>query len=742
MNSRYLILLLLIASFASAADQVLFASPKNIKTNVEFWIKIYTEVSLEQGLLHDYRHPEIVFEKIHIGNAQGAHRTQMIRKGKKPWDEALETIHPTDSTNDSPRQRSIRRQYQKYGILEDLGSAHRSIRFQQGQKERFLEGLQRSGAWLDTITSILNSYGVPERLKYLPHVESSFDPHAYSKVGASGMWQFMRYTARRFMDVSYLVDERSDPIRATVAAAKLLRYNYDQLQAWPLAITAYNHGLSGMKRAVRATGSTDIGYIIDNHSSRSFRFASKNFYACFIAASEVAAEPEKYFGTINYHPKHSRVDVTLSEYIPAQALIEAFGISKSQFRDYNLHLRPAVFQTGQLVPRGVTIHLPEQFSTAQINLAMSSIADSLRYTEAPRPKYYRVRRGDNLYGIGKRMGVRAEEIAMANNITLKHRIYVGQILTIPQDPVRKSDIATEAVAQKTEPKKTPDTQLASAPKQQTDPVQKEPTPATKTPPQPTVVAPAGSLPDSTEQAAAAETNRQKPHTEPVAHTTSESSTPEPSAAPPDQQDLSEAVLEQTASSIDQQQPPVLSNRFDVDIYQLEATISAGGDQATVLVSVEETLGHFAEWLDIPTWRIRRLNQLGRSSTIRLGQRISLPLSSASSLENFSQKRLEYHMALEEDFFSSYHVSGVIMHTVKRGETLWDISKTYDQLPFWLIKKYNPQFDIGSLHPGQQIAIAVVEPGAAPSYWPAQSSSPTKLKPRIPLINGSVFSIIY
>ncbi len=128
------------------------------------------------------------------------------------------------------------------------------LRFQQGLADRFRDGYVKSGLWKDYIRSELREAGVPEILAALPHVESSFNPEARSYVGAAGLWQFTRSTGRRFMQIDHVVDERRDPFLSSSAAARLLAYNYSILKSWPLAITAYNHGVGGMRRAARETG--------------------------------------------------------------------------------------------------------------------------------------------------------------------------------------------------------------------------------------------------------------------------------------------------------------------------------------------------------------------------------------------------------------------------------------------------------------------------------------------------------
>ncbi|SVE59488.1 uncharacterized protein METZ01_LOCUS512342, partial [marine metagenome] len=178
-------------------------------------------------------------------------------------------------------------------VKSDFKKAARRIRVQIGQKDRFRKGLERSGKYKDQIEQIFSDAKLPLELVVLPHVESSFQINAYSSAGAAGLWQFTRGTGRLFMKVGYDVDERRDPILSTIAAAKLLKSNYKVLQSWPLSITAYNHGTQGMRRAKNKYGENIVD-IINRYRSRTFGFASKNFYAEFLAALHVDQNKEKY----------------------------------------------------------------------------------------------------------------------------------------------------------------------------------------------------------------------------------------------------------------------------------------------------------------------------------------------------------------------------------------------------------------------------------------------------------------
>ncbi len=232
------------------------------------------------------------------------------------------------------------------------------VRFQLGQADRFRAGLMRAGAWEAHIGEVLANLGLPAQIAALPHVESSFDPGAYSKVGAAGLWQFMRSTGRRFMRIDPAVDERMDPFRATEAAAQLLNYNYRLLGTWPLAITAYNHGAEGMLRAREQLGTTDIVRVLHEYRSPTFGFASRNFYLCFLAALTIAQDPDKYFGPLHRGSEPQFVEVKLSSSASSAALVKTLGVDRDTLRSLNPALRPAVWSGQRAVPAGYVVRLP------------------------------------------------------------------------------------------------------------------------------------------------------------------------------------------------------------------------------------------------------------------------------------------------------------------------------------------------------------------------------------------------
>src|SRR5205814_7019844 len=130
-----------------------------------------------------------------------------------------------------------------------LADLHDNVHTQIGIKERFRDGIVRSGQYVEAFHRVFDKEGLPADIALLPLVESSFENRARSNAGAAGIWQFTRGTGRLYLNVNRKLDERLDPARATWAAARLLHDNYNALGSWPLAITAYNHGRAGMLRA-------------------------------------------------------------------------------------------------------------------------------------------------------------------------------------------------------------------------------------------------------------------------------------------------------------------------------------------------------------------------------------------------------------------------------------------------------------------------------------------------------------
>lgn len=437
-------LFILISGADAVETDTIFPIPDILKSNVAFWKKIYTEISLSEGLIHDRDYPLVIYERL-----KGDYNSPSVKARKEAIAASLRSIASKQGLGLTKEENTLYSIYKEHGDTSVLNEAADRIRFQMGQKERFREGLERSGLYLDTIRSILKVYKVPQRLAYLPHVESSFNTEAYSKVGAAGLWQFMRGTGKIYgMQIDYTIDERRDPIIASVAAAKYLSSAYTELKSWPLAITSYNHGVYGMKRAVSQTGSNDISIIIQKYSSRSFRFASSNFYGCFLAASEIAENYKTHFPGTVLLPAIKFTDTKTPYFIEPDLLCTMFGITPQQLASLNPAIRSSVFDQKKRLPKGLVLHLPATISQEKVQLAFNTIPDSLRQLGPERSSYYTVNKGDNLYSIAGRLGVSVKDLALENNLSKSNRIYAGQVLHVPGTAVVTAKVVEVASAAK------------------------------------------------------------------------------------------------------------------------------------------------------------------------------------------------------------------------------------------------------------------------------------------------------
>jgi len=175
----------------------------------------------------------------------------------------------------------------------------------------------------------------------------------------------MPETGKKFMRVDGAVDERRDPMISTRAAARLLKQNYQILGSWPLAITAYNHGTDGIFRGVKAVESDNLVDLIRGYQSPTFGFASKNFYAEFLAVVEIATNSENYFPYLRQHQPVTLHELPLKRRTPLAAVLKPAAISNRDFFEWN----PALEPNTKVLPSGYRVKLPAEkidtFVTAQ-----------------------------------------------------------------------------------------------------------------------------------------------------------------------------------------------------------------------------------------------------------------------------------------------------------------------------------------------------------------------------------------
>jgi membrane-bound lytic murein transglycosylase D len=239
-------------------------------------------------------------------------------------------------------------------------------------RERYHGGLERSGRWLAKFSEIFRRHGLPEDLALLPHVESSFQANARSSAGASGMWQFIRSTGGTYMTVNSSIDERLDPVAAADGAARYLKNSYNKLRDWPLALTSYNHGLGGMLRAKERFG-TDFVRIVRDYDGRYFGFASRNFYAQFLAARHVALNADRYFPEgVRYAAPLTDQPVRLRYPATVDELALQYRVPRSVLTERNLAWLDPVRNGARPVPADTTVWVPSGASRIARGLSRGS----------------------------------------------------------------------------------------------------------------------------------------------------------------------------------------------------------------------------------------------------------------------------------------------------------------------------------------------------------------------------------
>ncbi len=609
---------------------------------MRFWIRVYTEVTTDQGLLHDDWNLGLVYEVLRFDAAAApAQREKRVAEAKARYAALLKRFAAGATDDLSAHEQRILRAFGPSATPRDFRDAIGRIRFQLGQADRFHEGLIRAAVWEREIAHTLTQHGVPAEIAALPHVESSFNLAAYSKVGAAGLWQFMPSTARRFMRVDKVVDERLDPYSATEAAANLMLYNYRLLGTWPLAVTAYNHGPGGLRRAQDELGTSDIAVIVKRYQGATFGFASRNFYVAFLAALEVDRNADKYFGPITRLPDTDSTLVELPDYVPVEALARAFKVDLGALRVLNPALRPPIWNGSRFVPRGYELRLPGNPPHAEIAAAWERLPPAQRFVAQRNDGTHKVRRGETAAGIAAASGVSLSRLLAANGWSADHTAARGEIVRIPQ-PASRAEAAGAVMS----PSAPPPAAVAETP----PPVLPEP------------------VADSVPPAAASKTARAP--REPVSARQTEGDALLPAAAP--------------------------SGNPDTTDYGVGA-----GD--TVIVQAAETLGHYADWSGVSSEMLRSLNKLHKNAMVALGHKVKLDFSKVSA-EQFEAKRREYHQHLQEDYFAAHRIAGTESYSVKRGDSLWVIAQQHADLPVWLVAQYNPDVDFNDVRPGTVITL--------------------------------------
>ena len=685
---------------AVQADPAQFPRPPQLEPDVQFWQRVYANVTTQGGLMHDDRYLAVVYEELTFPAGMTPHeRANVVDLVRDKYERMLRKLASGPRENLTDEESRVLAMFPANVSAAALREAADHVRFQLGQADRFREGLVRSGAWEHHVEETLRKEGLPPELSALPHVESSFNPRAYSKVGAAGLWQFMRSTGRRWLRVDNVVDERLDPYKSTIAAAQFLNINYSILGTWPLALTAYNHGAGGMRRAKELMGTDDIAAIVRNYQSKTFGFASRNFYVSFLAALEIDRNTERFFGKVERQPAEASRTVRLPYYVPAQSLARALGTDRETLQQLNLALLDPVWSGRRFVPRGFEVHVPASADPAQL---LARLGGSERYDGQMRDATHRVRRGETLERIAISYGLQPAELAEYNGISAD-KVKSGVTLKLPP---------AQPLAAGAAPRSTVATAVAVAPAD-------------------SYVVQSGDVLSTiarrvgiSERELLAQNGIKDPNFLYEGQTLRIAKGAAAAAAPPAEAPTESLAAEQPrpqAESARAKPQPVSKEEAAALgpglVPGIESAASAdpsdysvNGD--TVIVQGAETLGHFADWLHVSPARLRELNHLGPEATLALGRRIHVDLSRVNAA-TFERRRGTYHHQLQDDFFQHFRIIGQQRHRLTAGESLWTLTQR-SSVPVWLLRQYNPETDFATLRIGNEIILPRVEAAGVPA----------------------------
>lgn len=367
--------------FAIANDGGL-EPPTELGERVGFWEKVFQEYDSKTIVIHDAMDPQIILDILPFSKMAALKNDRLLltnngqknlsEKYQRRYEAALRQFSKmgSEAKNLGPMEDRVYQVYRKHKkAFERLLNGSASLRQQRGMADVFKSAAEKAQDFLPYLEGEFKAIGVPTELTRIAFVESMFNESAISKVGASGMFQFMPGTAQNYMIVNQLIDERNSPIKAARAAAQLFKSNYQSLGNWPLAITAYNHGPAGIARAVKALRSDYLPYLIEKWDGPSFGFASQNFYAEFVAARNSYNKGIRD-GSVSIRPSKLKLGSgKLKQPVTINDLAALIKLDSSEILKFNpcINKKVASRYPSMKLPRGFELLLPVELGENKSN---------------------------------------------------------------------------------------------------------------------------------------------------------------------------------------------------------------------------------------------------------------------------------------------------------------------------------------------------------------------------------------
>jgi membrane-bound lytic murein transglycosylase D len=744
-----------------------FPCAESLKGRTNFWIATFTLWGKRDAIFHNPDVPEMVYSVVDTRDGCSRRVSKTIKKERKRIKTALYNVA---AKVESGARINVADEVHLLNLFRDRSSkkmrrAAENIRCQTGVRDSFVEGLKRFNRYNYMVDTILAQHQLPLEIRYLPFVESSYNPAAYSKAGAAGMWQIMPRTARTLgLELNATVDERLDPEASTRAAARYLVRARASLtehartfdpsisdeEINPFVITSYNYGLTGMRKAISKI-EPDYMSVLNQYKSPRFQVAVKNFYASFLAAQHVATNSQKFFGNVVQAKKLRHETYVLQHETSMQRLTDVFNLSESDLKPYNLGLTRYVWNGWRMISAGYRLNLPHRNAGYEREIAFLESLPAEK--EMPGADNYIVRKGDTACGIARGLNVNCRELIRLNNLGKRALIHIEQELLIP----RKLVVVNQADS------KNPDKKsLAAVSGSGTSYVYRvrRGDTACKIADQfgvscrklisenrlgrkatiyvgqqlriPGQISQAGLVAGLDENSmylvhkgdfacgiadrfavSCVELRKiNELNLKATIYPGQKLKIPGFEAQETTKTVEQLAQLEETISEVKQQQQngqlvkrESLTNLLDtLPDLSISITGSSGQPVYRIWVEADETLGHYSDWLGLSTTKsIRDLNSIAFRTVLQIGRALKLPIKLGTEVANFEQKRKEYHQVLNEALKEHYIIAGIEKYTIRRGDSVWQMSNE-SGFPMWLFYRLNPQFKITSLQEGQQILL--------------------------------------
>jgi len=307
--------------------------------------------------------------------------------------------------------------------------------FQTTARNNFSNWLARSEKYIPFMRGHLKENGLPEDLVYLALIESGFNPYAYSRSKASGPWQFIYLTGKRYgLKVNWWVDERRDPEKSTIAAAKYLKDLYDMFECWYLAAAGYNAGERKIINAMKRYRTEDF-WELSKYSY--LKRETRDYVPQMIAAALIAKDPEKYgFADIEYQEPLQYEKVNVPAVIDLQLIAKVCEISVAELKDLNPELLRWCTP-----PDSPDYEIKIPFGRKELFLKNF---DALQPVQRFQFKTHIVKRGDTFSGIARYYRVDVEPIFEINRMKKMSRLSIGMNLLIPIPPTQDTRSAMTA----------------------------------------------------------------------------------------------------------------------------------------------------------------------------------------------------------------------------------------------------------------------------------------------------------